>query len=147
MKEVVDSRWNEILTTIPNGQEIRRFLESIGKFCYSETYKPNAPYAPGVTGIGITMDDRSKLINPKFQEKYPQYSKLADTISTCIAHNLIEPYLNIKQGGKIWMILYLDRLLCLYFTLPLHYGGWRHKTLDQLNLWREEGYQPQRRKR
>ena len=31
------------------------------------------------------------------------------------------------------MILYMNRLLCLYFGLPLQYGGWRPLNLDRLN--------------
>lgn len=146
LKKVVERRWNEIPTTIPNGHIVRRFLEAIGTLCFNETYRPNAPYAPGVTGVAITMDDRSKIINPKYHERHPEYLNLVETISTCISNNFIEPYLNIKQGGKTWMILYLNRLLCLYFGLPLQYGGWRPRTLGQLCLFVEKGYQPQLRR-
>jgi len=41
--------------------------------------------------------------------------------------------------------LYLNRLLCVYFGLPLQYGGWRPKKIDELSKWIEPGYQPQQK--
>jgi hypothetical protein len=43
-----------------------------------------------------------------------------------------------------WMILYLNRLMCLKFELPLNFGGFRERPLNVLVGWMERGYKPPR---
>lgn len=143
LKKVAKLRWDEIPRTISNGRDVIRFLESLRQFCLSESLRLNAPYAPGVTGIAISMRDRDRLITSSNQKISTKYSKLAKILSVCISNNLLEASLDRKQGargGKTWMILYLNRLLCLHFGLPLQYVGWRPRTLDQLCSYVEQGY-------
>ena len=144
---VAKQRYIEIPRRVPNGKEVIKLLESIERLAQWETFKPNAPYAPGVTGIAISMDERAKLIELGIKEKHSKYYKLATTLSACISYNLLEPSLERSQGqkGTTWMILYLNRLLCVYFGLPLQYGGWRPKKIDELSKWIEPGYQPQQK--
>jgi len=33
------------------------------------------------------------------------------------------------------MVMYLNRMLCVHFGLPLQYGGWREKRLADLQGW------------
>jgi hypothetical protein len=47
----------------------------------------------------------------------------------------LEPRLDHKNKGERWLVLYLNRLLCLRFGLPLGYGGWRPRRLNQLGAW------------
>lgn len=127
-------RWEQIYKTLPQGRAVQNLLEGIGALARSETFRPTAPYAPGVTGIAITMKARDDLINSERKE----YKQLASILGTCVAQNLLEPALDRhqgKKGGPTWMILYLNRLLCLKFGLPLQYGGWRPLTLDALVEW------------
>lgn len=140
--QAVKQRWNEIPRRIPNGKDVKQLLESIQKLALWETYKPSAPYSPGVTGIAISMEDRARLIDPRLREKNPKYNNLAKILSVCISHNLLEAKLDRSQGqkGKTWMILYLNRWLCFYFGLPLQYGGWRQKKIDELCDWIELGF-------
>ncbi len=138
LQKAVRQRWSEIPRRVPNGRDVLKILESIRQLARWETYKQNAPYAPGVTGIAISMDDQGMLIDPIVQKKHPEYSRLAKTLSSAIAHNLLEVQPG-KQGGKEWMILYLNRMLCLEFGLPLQYGGWRPQKIDELCKWFDEG--------
>jgi hypothetical protein len=132
-----------------------RFLEAIGKFALWETKKPSAPYAPGVTGIAILMEDREKLMqdNKKYTRLFSdikdnkKYTRLSSILSECIAHNLLEPTLDYRGLGERWMLLYLNRMLCVHFGLPLHYGGWRGKTLNELSEWIEKGFIQKKKRR
>lgn len=145
LKKVAERRWNDIRKTVPNGGDVIRFLNSINHLCQIETFRPNAPYAPGVTGIAISMRDREKLIDSNSRKNRPGYDRLARTLSACISNNLLEATLDRKQGkkgSKTWMILYLNRLLCLHLGLSVHYGGWRSRSLNQLCLYVEQGFLP-----
>ena len=140
--KIAKKRYLEIPRRVPNGNEVQKLLDFIGQLSYVETYRANAPYSPGVTGIAITMDERMKLIELGLKEKNPRYYRLATTLSACISYNLLEPSLDRVQGkkGKKWMILNLNRLLCVYYRLPLQYGGWRPKKIDELAKWIDPGY-------
>jgi hypothetical protein len=60
---------------------------------------------------------------------------LRNVLASCIALNLLEPRLDAKNKGERWLILYLNRLLCLRFGLPLGYGGWRPRKIKPLMEW------------
>lgn len=132
----------EIPRRIPYSQETRALIEAIARHARSETYKPNAPYSPGVTGIAITMADRNKLRDTSFLETRPDAERLAAVIATCLAHNILEAVPNYPQGYQYWMVLYLNRLLCVHFGLPIQYGGWRPKSIDELCRWQQGGFRP-----
>jgi hypothetical protein len=38
------------------------------------------------------------------------------------------------------MVLNLNRLLCPTYWLPLQYGGFKEKTLDELSAWLKAGF-------
>ncbi|MBI4446313.1 MAG: hypothetical protein HY645_10435 [Acidobacteria bacterium] len=142
IRRAVTKWWEEIPLRVPNGRRVRDFLEAIGKFANSVTYQPNAPYSPGVTGIAISMADRDLLRDPKSLKGTPALQELAAAITSAIAHNLLEPILDYKVKGGRWMVLYLNRALCVKFALPLHYGGFRERTLTELGQWLEHGFRP-----
>jgi len=149
LKKVAKHRWEELLRSVPNGRDVIRLLEAIHQLSSWETEKSNAPYAPGVTGIAISMAERSRLIDPNTQKVRPDYVRLAKILSTCISNNLLEASLDRSQGqkgGKTWMILYLNRLLCLQFGLPIQYGGWRPVSLNELCRYIDQGFRLPRRK-
>jgi|HubBroStandDraft_2_1064218.scaffolds.fasta_scaffold01231_4 hypothetical protein len=132
--------WNEIPRRARNGEKVLKLLDSIGQFCQARTYEPTAPYDPGVTGIAISMEDRSSLQSKEFLRGHPEYELLADVLATSIANNLLEPLLDYKVKGSTWMVLNLNRLLCVNFDLPLHYGGFKEQRLSDLYVWMTSGY-------
>ncbi len=144
LKRTIKEQWKNLPQRVKYGTEVCKFLESVGKYAQWETNRPNAPYVPGVTGIAISMRDRKVLIDSKKTNNVPDFSRLADTLMSCIAHNLIEVRLDCKQGqvGHYWMVMYLNRMLCVHLDLPLQYGGWREKSLRELVIWIKKGFTP-----
>jgi hypothetical protein len=144
LQSTIRSKWDEIARRVASPTDVRSILEAIGAFCRSETLRPTAPYAPGVTGIAIRMADRERLRDSAFLARDKECDRLARTLTTCLSHNLLEPIVDQKCKGERWMVFYLNRMLCVQFGLPLGYGGWRPKTLRELCLWLEKGFRPRR---
>ncbi len=134
--------WSELPRRAKNGEKVLKLLDSIGRFCKQRTYDASAPYDPGVTGVAISMRDKESLQDPAFLLQYPQYSVLAEVLAAAIANNLLEPLLDYKVKNSTWMVLNLNRLLCVNFDLPLHYGGFKEQRLHDLYGWMTSGYKP-----
>lgn len=145
LKKASDALWNDIPKRVRHGREVRDFLESLGRFCQWMTYKPTAPNDIGVNGTAILMRERTLLMNREEIEKYRNYNDLAKIVASAIAHNLLEPVLDYSCKNKQWMVLNLNRLLCVKFNLPLNYGKFKEKSLDELNVWLQKGYYPPKR--
>jgi hypothetical protein len=139
LKRAAERRWEGIPRRVPRGYEARRFLEALGAFSQSQTYRASAPYLPGVTGFGITMQDRAQLIDDSRSAN--AFGELRAMLAALVSQNLLEPTLDYKNKGESLIIFYLNRLLCAHFDLPLGYGGWRKKSLKELTEWVARGRQ------
>jgi hypothetical protein len=137
LKEAAERRWEGIPRRVPRGYEARRFLEAVGAFCQTQTFRPSAPYAPGVTGFGITMQDRERLVD--IGKNAGAYAELRTMLAALVSQNLLEPTLDHRNKGENLVIFNLNRLLCAQFDLPLGYGGWRKKSLQDLIEWVVKG--------
>ena len=84
------------------------------------------------------MDRKSHPVGKNFDS-------LAKIISTALAYNLLEPQLDYNVKNKKWLVLNLKRLLCIRFKLPLHYGKFKERKLEELDLWREKGFRKPKR--
>jgi hypothetical protein len=133
----VAKRWweEELPKRIPFPRETRLLINAIGKVAVAETYRLNAPYAPGVTGIAITDQETKMLSDADLLSKRSDLRNLAKVLQACIAHNILEAEMDHSQGYQRWMVLRLNRLLCVYFKLPWQRGDWRPKKLRDLSLW------------
>lgn len=141
LKRTAKQWWEEdVLRSLPLREEVRRFVESVGRFARWQTYRPNAPYAPGVTGVSITMAERGQLGDQDVLSSRGDLKQLAEVIGVCLAYNILEAELNRSQGYERYMLLYLNRLLCCHFDLPLQYGGWRARKPEELALWTKDGF-------
>lgn len=140
LRKSIKAVWKELPQRVRYGTQVMRLLESIGRLAQWETEKPNAPYSPGVTGVAISMSER-EMLKAALQKGYDkQVVLLGEVIASCIAHNLLEITLNQKCKGQYWMVMYLNRMLCVHFSLPLQYGGWREKRLTDLQGWLTKGF-------
>ena len=63
MKKAAKAVWDDIPKRVRHGRELRRFLESVGKFAHWYTYRPSAPNDPGVSGTAIRMSERMLLLD------------------------------------------------------------------------------------
>ena len=84
------------------------------------------------------MTDRAVLIDDT-DEKPTPFRKLRDVLTSLVAQNLLLPRLDHRNKGRAYIVFYLNRLLCVHFNLPLGYGGWREKSLNDLNHWVSRG--------
>lgn len=137
-----DTRVKDLPRRAHNGRDVLSFLDAVGQFCQQETHRPNAPYAPGVTGIAISMQDREALLDKQQLARSPVTLGFASMLGTALAHNLLHAELDYKVKGNRYMVLYLNRLLCPKYQLPLQFGGFREKPLREFISWAEKGYRP-----
>jgi hypothetical protein len=147
LKSVAEEKWLHI-KKMPNGKRIQTFLKAIADLAREEDNKPGFPYR-GVTGIAIKSADRSRLTDYTKLEQNLEMRDLAELLSTCIANNLLEVKLDAKQGQKgsqTWMVMYLNRWICLKFALATNYGGWRPLQLETLRHWAKYGYKQRQEK-
>lgn len=122
------------------GRDVLRFLDAVGKYCRYETYRPNAPYAPGVTGIAISMSDRERLLDPTFLRGSDLHRRFADMLAAALSQNIFRAELDRSVKGGRYMVLYLNRIVCLKYRLPMGYGGFREKSLREFIGWMERGF-------
>ncbi|MBY0329619.1 MAG: hypothetical protein K2X49_02970, partial [Acetobacteraceae bacterium] len=138
IRNVASTRWNDLTRRLPLGRDAKLLLEGIATFCHAQTFRETAPYMPGVTGVGITMQDRETLIDTP-DDKIKHLRSLRDVLTSLVAHNLLVPRLDHSNKNKKFVVFYLNRLLCVQFGLPLGYGGWREKKIKDLIVWQEHG--------
>jgi hypothetical protein len=136
------SKWNDQKEKVPNFNKISTFLDSIGRFCQSQTYVPNAWNSPGINGIAITMADRTLIKDKILKDPQHPLHELAKCLVTCISYNLLDYTLNYKCQGKVYMILYLNRIYCAKYDLPLDNGKFKERKLSELATWMEKVYNP-----
>jgi hypothetical protein len=137
-----DARVKDLPRRAKNGRDVLRFLDTVGQFCHDVTHQPNASYSPGVTGIAILMQEREMLLDPSYLAKNPPAAVFASMLGTAIAHNLLHVEMDYKVKGDRYMVLYLNRLLCPKYELPLQFGGFREKPLREFITWMGKGYRP-----
>ncbi len=121
-------------TSLPYGQEIYNLAASIADLCRRESQRPNVPIAPGVTGISIQISDRDALVEAA-QAPGSQERRLLNTLASAIAHNVISLRLTDRNKDENRAVLYLNRLICPAFSLPLGYGGYKPQRVADLLHW------------
>lgn len=135
MREESEAIWKDIPVRVRDGRALKNLLEGIAEFSRWYTYRPSAPNDPGVSGTAILMSDREKLLDPKFLTVRPEYRRLADLLASALAHNLLVAQLDYNCKGDRWMVLNLNRILCVRFGLPLNYGLYKERPLKTLLSW------------
>jgi hypothetical protein len=135
VKRASDLLWREIPRRIPHGTEVQQFAEAIVTMAREENAKPTMPYAPGVTGTALLMSDRTRLMNPEIRRSVPGADALFICLGEAVAHNIVSVELDQSVKGRRYMVIYLNRLLCPRFGLPLGRGGYREKRLEVMSKW------------
>ena len=126
------------------GTRAQRLLDSIGAFCYDQTFAPNAPYAPGGTGVRLSRAEMVKLTSPGAFG--PPGLVLQRVLAECAAENLLVQRESQATGSRdSGTVFYLNRSLCAHYGLPLQMGGWRDVTVGELMRWMERRLTPSRK--
>jgi hypothetical protein len=135
MKKAAKAVWEDIPKRVGHGRELMRFLESVGKFANWYTYRPTAPNDPGVSGTAIRMSERALLVDDNYRKNREDICRFADILASALAHNLLVAQLDYNCKKEKWMVLNLNRLLCVHFDLPLNYGLYKERPLTTLSQW------------
>jgi hypothetical protein len=143
LKEVAKKKRDFIPKNHTEGTRAQRLLDSTGSFCRDRTFVPNAPIAPGVTGIRLSQGEMLKLQNDTHQGFG---IILRRVLAECVAENLlVARQSSASVGRESGTIFYLNRTLCALYDLPLQMGGWQDLTVEDLIDWMERGRVPVRR--
>lgn len=135
MKRAAKAVWDDIPNGVAMGRELRNFLDAVGRFSYWYTYRPTAPNDPGVGGTALRMSERAMLMDEGHLRSRPDHKRFADILASALAHNLLVADLDYRCKGENWIVLNLNRLLCVHFDLPLNYGLYKERPLQQLVGW------------
>ena len=144
MKKSAHAFWSDIPNRVRNGREVRAFLDSVGRFSAWYTYRPTAPNDPGVGGTAVRMSERLQLIDDAALTRRPDRRRFADLLASALAHNYLVADLDYRCKGDLWMVLNLNRLLCVHFDLPLGYGLYKERPLDELCRWVDQPFDSSR---
>jgi hypothetical protein len=142
MKKAAKAVWEDIPKRVRHGRELRRFLEAVGKFANWYTYRPSAPNDFGVSGTAIRMSERALLLTDEYRGNRDDICRFADILASALAHNLLVAQLDYSCKKEKWMVLNLNRLLCVHFDLPLNYGLYKERPLSTLCQWMTRPFTP-----
>lgn len=142
LRDVAARRLKFVPKQHTEGTRAQKLITSIGGYCRSRTFLPNAPYAPGVTGVRLSQSELEKL-QGRPHPLGEHGNLLRRVLSECIAENLLvlrsSSASTARDAGSI---LYLNRTLCAHFGLPLQMGGWQDVSCTDLIEWMLRGWKP-----
>lgn len=123
------------LVQFPDGYLVQRFVDRVAEISALEAKKPTVPYPPGVTGTALSMHEREILRTKDSDRRFPGSSGLRRALASAVANNVIWLELDYSNKNNRWMVMYLNRLLCPRFGMPLTLGGFREKRLSEMSGW------------
>jgi len=145
IKEVAKRKRDFIPKNHTEGTRAQRLLDAIGAYCRERTFLPSAPYAPGVTGVRLSISELNRLMTLGVKPNVD--STLRRVLSECVAENLLVPRESSSSTSReAGTVYYLNRTLCANFDLPLQTGGWQDVKVETLIEWMETGSQPSKRR-
>ncbi len=124
--EAAKKKWNDINYRYIESEEIKKFLSNISAIGIKSRNEGRNSYNGGaITGIGIKSGE---LTLAKHETKYNYFFEI---LSKCIASKYLEKKIISHDGEN--HVFYLNRWLCVYFGLPLSYGGWKKMSIDRVS--------------
>ena len=124
----------DIQTSIPYGIDVFNLVSGIVKVCHKESWRPNVPIAPGVTGVSIQISERNKLIEDA-NVSGSMEKRLLNTLASAIAHNVLSLRPSDRQRDENRVVFYLNRLICPALGLPLGFGGYKPVKVSTMTEW------------
>jgi hypothetical protein len=146
LRKASEGLWESIPRTVPNGRDVQALVREIVAISREENAKPSIPYPPGITGTALLMGERKALLEPGYRAKNPGADRLLAALAAAVAHNILIADLDYSVKNNRYMVLYLNRLLCPRFGLPLGYGGFKERRLHVMIGWMQKlpahGFRP-----
>lgn len=123
LKKTVRKQWEDMDLRYSNIREIKSFLNKVAQFCCKSRDSERNSYCGGAyTGFAIKTAELKRIIE---QEKY---KTLVDVLGVCLSSKYLErKYINNDEE----CVFYLNRWLCVFYGLPLAYGGWKHVSVNE----------------
>ncbi len=134
-RRVSERYWKELPTRVRDGAKVRTLVAAIIQLSQGETFRETAPYAPGVTGTAMLMSERERLLDPDVRGEIEGAADLYDALGAAVAANVLSVELDYSVKNQRVMVIYLNRMLCPLFQLPLLRGGFREKRLETMAKW------------
>lgn len=124
ISNIVRQRWDDMDFRYSNIEVIKRFLNNIGGLGQTARDLGKNSYEGGAyTGIAFNGAELKRNLYKQ------EYQLLIEVLGACIASRYLERREG-KKSGEI--ILYLNRWLCVYYELPLAYGGFKRCNMNRL---------------
>jgi hypothetical protein len=130
--------WRELPQRVRNGRDVQRLVAAIVELAQADTFRPTAPYSPGVTGTALLMTDRERLLSPDVRDAIGGGRALYDALAAAVASNVLSVDLDYSVKNQRVMVIYLNRLIGPRFNLPLGRGGFRERRLEVACSWMTE---------
>ncbi|MCU1376991.1 MAG: hypothetical protein JWO68_4277 [Actinomycetia bacterium] len=126
--------WRAIPKRVPFGADVVALLHAIADYSNYETYRPTAPYAPGVTGTALEYFEGQQILKRSHRDLTLPTSRLGRALGIAVANNLLQMSPDpVQNKGRPSWVFYMNRLLCPYFELPLQRGGFREISAVKLS--------------
>ncbi|MEX8033223.1 hypothetical protein AB6V29_09360 [Microbacterium sp. 20-116] len=125
--------WNDIPRKVESGSDVLALLTVIAAVSVEQTYRANAPYAPGVTGTALPYLQRNALLDG-VGGKSDVRRRLSAALRIAVSENLLEMSSDIVRVKNQDLILFhLNRLLLPALKLPLQRSGFREQSVATLS--------------
>ena len=134
LKSAVNEMWRGLGASVEDGARIRSLLDGVGQYAADRTYRPSAPYAPGVTGVALRHFEAEQLQTAVKEHPDSWHAELGRLLATLLAHNLVTVHPS-EAKGQHWAVYYLNRAWCVRYALPLGFGGWQPVSAETLFTW------------
>ena len=121
-------------TSLPYGYDVSNLVAGIAALCKEQSWRPNVPVTPGVTGISIQAHEQKALIEMAKTSRAPE-GRLVNALASAIAHNVLVPHPTEGRRDGDRVVFYLNRLICPAFALPLGFGGYNQRRVSHLIDW------------
>lgn len=122
IKKCAEKKWNDIRYRYTDFIEIQYFLSKIAENGVRCREEERGSY-PGGAYTGFCIDSK-ELDRCKSDKEYKHTFKI---LGECISAKYLE-----KREQVDGTVFYLNRWLCVFFKLPLAYGGWFKSSLAKI---------------
>ena len=117
-------KWADMDYRYATIKSIKDFLNNIAALCIQSRDAEQAAYAGGsYTGIGVKKSVLHQCLSD------PNCAELVNILGACLASKYLERR-DIQDESMV--LFYLNRWLCVYYGLPLAYGGWARCNMQRL---------------